>query len=59
MWFHARIVVAWPTVSVFVNDATAPCLVVHQLSERQRGWVALWVDVSDGDFANLRITPRR
>ncbi len=56
-WFHARIVVAWPKVSVFVNDAREPCLVVDQLSGRQRGWVALWVDVSDGNFANLKITP--
>jgi hypothetical protein len=56
-WFHARIVVAWPKVSVFVNDAKEPSLVVNQLSDRKRGWVALWADVSGGDFANLKITP--
>jgi hypothetical protein len=56
-WFHARIVVAWPKVSVFVNDATEACLVVDQLSDRKKGWLGLWVDVSGGDFANLRITP--
>jgi hypothetical protein len=58
-WFHARIVVAWPNVSVFVNDATEPSLVVDQLSQRKKGWIALWVDVSDGDFANLKVTPRQ
>jgi hypothetical protein len=56
-WFHARIVVAWPKVSVFVNDAKEPSLVVNQLGDRRRGWLALWVDVSGGDFANLKITP--
>jgi len=55
-WFHARIVVVWPNVSVYVNDAKEPSLVVHQLSDRKRGWVALWVDVGGGDFADLRIT---
>ena len=56
-WFHARVVVAWPKVSVFVNDAKEPSLEVNQLSDRTRGWLALWVDVSGGDFANLKITP--
>jgi hypothetical protein len=56
-WFHARVVVAWPKVSVFVNDAKEPSLVVNQLNDRKRGWLALWVDVSGGDFANLRVTP--
>ena len=56
-WFHVRVVVAAPKVSVFVNDAPEPCLVVDQLSDRKRGWIALWTDVAGGDFANLRITP--
>ena len=29
-WFHARIVVERPKVSVFVNSASAPCLVVNE-----------------------------
>lgn len=56
-WFHVRVVIAVPRVSVFVNGAAEPCLVVDQLSTRRRGWLALWTDVSDGDFANLKITP--
>lgn len=56
-WFHVRVVVVWPMVSVWVNDAETPSLIVDQLSDRKRGWVALWVDVSDGDFANLKIIP--
>lgn len=56
-WFHVRIVIAWPKVSVTVNDAAEPCLVVEQLSDRKTGWIGLWTDVKGGDFANLKITP--
>jgi hypothetical protein len=55
-WFHVRVVVASPKVSVYVADATEPCLVVSQLSNRHKGRVGLWVgNGSDGDFANIRI----
>lgn len=58
-WFHARIVVEKHTISVFVNDATEPSLVVTKLSDRRAGLLGLWVgDGSAGDFANLEITPR-
>ena len=44
-------------MSVFVNDATAPSLVVTQLSDRRKGLVGLWVgNTAGGDFANLKIT---
>ncbi|MEO5739024.1 MAG: hypothetical protein ABIS29_00320 [Vicinamibacterales bacterium] len=57
-WFHARVVVASPKVSVFVNDAAQPSLVVDQLSARKKGLVGLWVgNSSGGDFANLKIIP--
>jgi hypothetical protein len=42
-WFHARIVIADPKVSVFVGDATDPCLVVNALNGRMTGMVGLWV----------------
>jgi hypothetical protein len=55
-WFHARVVVAGSTVSVFMGDATAPSLVVKPLTERTNGRVGLWVgNNSGGDFANLSI----
>jgi hypothetical protein len=58
-WFHVRVVVASPKVSVYVADATEPSLVVSQLSQRRRGRVGLWVgNGSDGDFANLKIVPK-
>jgi len=57
-WFHARVVIAFPSVRVFVNDAAAPALDVKQLSDRKTGWVGVWVgNGSDGAFANLTVTP--
>ena len=59
-WFHVRVVVARPNVSVFVNGASAPALVVKELSDRARGSVGLWVgDGSGGHFASLRVTRTR
>jgi hypothetical protein len=57
-WFHARVVVASPKVSVFVDEGKEPALVVEQLSDRKKGLVGIWVgNGSGGDFANLKITP--
>lgn len=59
-WVHARIVVAYPKISVFVNDAETPSLVVNQLTDHQTGWVGLWVgNGSGGEFANLKISPAK
>lgn len=57
-WFHVRVVVASTKVSVFVEDAKEPSLIVSQLSERGKGLIGLWVgNNSGGDFANLRLIP--
>jgi len=57
-WFHVRVVIASPKVSVFVGDAKQPSLVVTQLSERTKGLLGLWVgNGSGGDFADLKIIP--
>jgi hypothetical protein len=57
-WFHARVVIANPKVSVIVGDAKDPCLVVNLLNDRKKGLVGLWVgNNSGGDFANLTIIP--
>jgi hypothetical protein len=59
-WFRARIVVAKGKVSVFVNDANEPSLVVEKLNYRTEGMVGLWVGtMSGGDFANLKIIPSK
>jgi hypothetical protein len=57
-WFHVRVVLAGPRVSVYVGDATKPSLVMNRLSQRTKGRVGFWVgNNSAGDFANLRIRP--
>jgi hypothetical protein len=56
-WFHVRIVVASPKVSVFVEDAKEPSLAVTQLSERRKGLTGLYVDNFGGDFADFKIVP--
>jgi hypothetical protein len=57
-WFHARVVVESPKVSVFINDSNRPCLVVTQLSDRKKGLVGLWGGGAvGGDFAKLKIVP--
>jgi hypothetical protein len=57
-WFHARVVVESPKVSVFINDTNRPCLVVTQLSDRKKGLVGLWGGGAvGGDFAKLKIVP--
>jgi hypothetical protein len=58
-WFHARVVVQKPKVSVYVNQAKEPSLVVDELSDRTGGGVALWVGPGQGGhIANLRIKTR-
>jgi hypothetical protein len=56
-WFHARIVVQYPRVTVYVNGNPEPSLSIDKLSNRKTGKIGLWVgNGSDGDFANLQIT---
>jgi hypothetical protein len=57
-WFHVRIVIDKPKVSVFLEGSKTPSLVVDQLSKRDGGMVGLFMgSPSGGDFANLKVTP--
>jgi hypothetical protein len=58
-WFHAKVEVAPSRVSVLVDEATAPCLVVNRLDRGAKGGVGLFVDSREGAFANLKIRPAR
>jgi hypothetical protein len=58
-WFHARIEVTKQKVSVWVDDAKEPCLVVDRLSGREKGKIGLFVDSKESAFANLRILPSK
>ena len=57
-WFHAKIVVAFPEVKVYVNNSEQPSLVVKQISLRSTGKVGLWIDSGDGWFRNLTYSSR-
>jgi len=55
-WFHVRVVIQSPKVSVYVNNNSDPDLIIDQLSNRKEGMIGFWVgNNSDGDFANLKI----
>jgi len=56
-WFHVKIVVKNPLITVYVNGNTEPSLSVEKLNNQKTGKIGLWVgNGSDGDFANLQIT---
>ena len=55
-WFHVRIVVENRTVSVYINGAVKPALVVTELSGRSGGLIGL--DGANADYANLKIRPK-
>jgi len=57
-WFHAKVVIEDRQVSVFVNGASEPSLVVKELSDRKGGSVGLFCN-GYGLIANLTITPKQ
>ena len=58
-WFHATIVVDYPKVSVYVDKAKEPSLVIEQISDRKEGQLGFWVgNNSEGWFRNLKITAK-
>jgi len=59
-WVPLRVVVKGQTVQVYVGAVKSPTLEVRKLGSLDRGLIGLWVgNNSDGDFANLRITPMK
>jgi hypothetical protein len=59
-WVPLRVVVRGRTIQVYVGLVKSPTLEVRKLGQRDRGLIGLWTgNNSDGDFANLRITPMK
>lgn len=59
-WITLRIVVRGQKVQAFVGSVANVTLDVRKLGTLDRGLVGLWVgNSSNGDFANLRITPAK
>lgn len=58
-WFHVRVEIGEKQVRVFVNGAAEPCLSVNRLVAKagSPAPLGLFVDVAEGCYANLRITP--
>jgi hypothetical protein len=58
-WFHVKIVIKSPQITVYLNGNPKPCLSVEKLNNRASGKIGLWVgNNSDGDFANVMIYPQ-
>jgi hypothetical protein len=55
-WFHAKIVILYPGIKVYVNGSNEPTLEVEQISKRKEGLFGLWVDSEDGWFKNVTVT---
>jgi hypothetical protein len=55
-WFHAKIVIDFPEVLVYVNGSMEASLKVEQISLRKNGKLGLWIDGKEGWFKNVVIT---
>lgn len=59
-WVRLRVVVEGRGIQIYVGEAKSPALEVRKLGAHDRGMVGLWTgNGSDGDFANLRMTPKK
>jgi hypothetical protein len=59
-WVPLRVVVKGRTIQVYVGLVKSPALEIRKLGQHDRGMIGLWTgNNSDGDFANLRITPMK
>jgi hypothetical protein len=57
-WVPLRVVVKGRTIQIYAGAVKSPTLEVRKLGRHDRGMIGLWTgNGSDGDFANLRITP--
>jgi hypothetical protein len=59
-WVPLRVVVKGPAIQVYVGRVKSPALEARKLGQYDRGMIGLWVgNGSDGDFANLQVTPMK
>lgn len=59
-WTPVKVVVKEKAIDIFVGGVKAPTLEVRRLGANDRGAVGVWAgNGSDGDYANLRITPAK
>jgi hypothetical protein len=59
-WTPLKVVVNAKNIQIFAGAVKEPTLEVRRLGTNERGAVGLWAgNGSDGDYANLRITPAK
>lgn len=58
-WFHVKMELRDPYVSVYVNGSGTATLTVTQLSNRNTGLLGLWIDCREGWFRNVVIKSRK
>ena len=59
-WVRLRITVDGSRVQIYAGQVTTPTLEVRKLGQLDGGMVGLWLgNNSEGDFANLTITPAK
>jgi hypothetical protein len=59
-WVPVKLVVQGAKVQIYAGPVTSPTLEVRKLGQLERGVVGLWVgNNSEGDFANVRLTPAK
>ena len=59
-WVPVKVVVKEKAIEIFVAGVKTPTLEVRRLGSNDRGAVGVWAgNGSDGDYANLRITPAK
>jgi hypothetical protein len=59
-WVPLRLVVTGSMIQIYVGKVASPSLEARKLGSLDHGAVGLWVgNNSDGDFANLRLTPMK
>jgi hypothetical protein len=56
-WLHARIVISKDSTRVYVNGSPGASLKVKNIGTGKGHLIGLWTSTSNGDFANLVITP--
>lgn len=55
-WFHAKVVVTWPNVKVYVENQSKPSLNVKMKSTFKKGKIGFWAgNGSDGSYKNLSV----
>ena len=59
-WVPVKIVVEGATIQIHAGPVQTPTLEVRKLTQLDRGLVGVWVgNTSEGDFANVRLTPAK